>query len=163
MFRKSLFRTTRLCIGGESAPLLQGQSKHMFIQSNDCIHFREVCFKWLSGLSVNCAFQILPDSSTSFKFSHSFYKNFIKYLKIQQTSADSCFQETCMVATLLDSGKSPGRMATVKSIIISVCSPQGQRQHYMKPKEEIQALPQKLIISNTNQTLIALRDGCSYN
>lgn len=120
MFRKSLFRTTRLCIGGECAPLLQGQGKHMFIHSSDCTHFREVCFKWLSWLSANCAFQIQPDFSASFNFSHSFYQDFIKYLKIQQTSADSCFQEICTVTTLLDSGKSSRRMATVEAITISV-------------------------------------------
>ena len=138
MFRKSLFRITRLCVGGECAPLLQGQRKHMFIQSNDCTHFREVCFKWLSWLSVNCAFQILPDSSTSFNFSHSFYKDFIKYLKIRKTSADSCFQEICTVTTLLDSGKSPGRMTTewaIKSITISVCDPHGQESVTWSPRK----------------------------
>jgi len=99
----------------------------------------------------------------SLNFSQSFYKDFIKYLKIQQTSSDSSSQEICTVATLLNSRKSPGRMVTVKSIIISVWGPHGQREHYLKPREGIQTLPQKLIILNTNQTLSALSDGCSYN
>lgn len=127
MFRKSLFRKMRLCVGGECAPLLQGQGKHMFIQSDDCTHFREVCFKWLSWLSVNCAFQILPDSATSFAFRSSFFKDFIKYLKIKQTSEYSYFQkEIHKVATLLDSGKSPRRTAAGNNIIISVCGPHSQ-------------------------------------
>lgn len=71
------------------------------------------------------AFQILPDSSLSFNFSHSFYKDFIKYLKTQQTSADNCFQEICAVA-MLHFRKSPGRMAVEKSIIISVCDPHSE-------------------------------------
>lgn len=133
MFRKSFFRTSRLCISGKCAPLLQGQGKHMFIQSNDCTHFREVCFKWLMTLSKLC-FSILPDSSTSFIFSHSFSKDLIKYLKIQQTSADSCFQ-ICTVTTLLDSRKSPGRMATVKGVIISVCDPHGQEHIAWSPRK----------------------------
>lgn len=85
-------------------------------------HFRELCFKRLSWLSLNWAFQILPDSSLSFNFSYSFCKDFIKYLKTQQTSADSCFQEICTVA-MLHFRKSPGRMAVEESITISECDP----------------------------------------
>lgn len=79
-------------------------------------------FKRLSWCSLNWAFQILPDSSLSFNFSRSFYKDFIKYLKTQQTSAHSCFQEICTVV-MLHFRQSPGRMAVEKSITISVGDP----------------------------------------
>lgn len=41
----------------------------------------------------------------------------------------------CRVTTLLDSGKSPGRMATVESISISVCDSHSQ--------ESINCIPRK--------------------
>lgn len=157
MFRKSLFRTTRLCVGGECARLLQGQGKRVHPQQW-LYHFRELCFKRLSWLSLNWAFQVLPVSSLSFNFSHSFYKDFIKYLQIQQTSADSCFQEICTVR-VLDFRKSPGRMATKKSITISVCDPHSG-ESITWSQDEIRARPQRLMILNTNQTFTALRGTC---
>lgn len=121
MFRKSLFRTTRLCWWGMcSTPT---GTRQTYVHPEQWLHhFRELCFERLSWLSLNWAFQILPDSSLSFNFSHSFYEDFIKYLKTQQTSANSCFQ-VCTVA-MFHFRKSPGRMAVEKSITSSACGPQ---------------------------------------
>lgn len=89
MFRKSLFRTTRLCVGEECALLLQGQGKHMFIQSNDCTTSESFASRdshdshWI-GLFKS--YQTLLSALISATASIRISSNIWRYSKLQQTA-----------------------------------------------------------------------------
>lgn len=153
MFRKSFFRTTRLCVGGECAPLLQGQGKHMFIQSNDCTTSESFASRVSHGshwIGLFKSYQTLLSALISDTASIRISLNIWRHSKLQQTAGSrTSAQWQCFTSESLLEGRQGRRTSPSLFVTLTVSITWSQ--------EEMHACAQGLMISNTNQALTALK------